>query len=216
MASGHSRDREYPTKSGDFAGALVDPTFTAPSISAPRGLTPGPPDYRRPLESQTNVAASREPRYVDISNPSLAVDCPRCGLKTPRFLDLCRNDGYKLWPSSYAASAAFKAWRSADPARAAASRYDMEIPQHVEYVIDYDAKAHALGIHMPPPSRWPFVICAGALFLSLAAIPFANEVRITLAVIGGLIFLIGVVGWVLVEDVQMYPAESAEGGEAHH
>jgi len=48
------------------------------------------------------------------------------------------------------------------------------------------------------------------------AIPFATEVRITLAVVGGLIFLIGVVGWVLVEDVQMYPAESADGGEVHH
>jgi hypothetical protein len=86
----------------------------------------------------------------------------------------------------------------------------------VENVVDFDAKARELGIHMPPPSRWPFVICAGALFLSLAAIPFATEVRITLAVVGGLIFLIGVVGWVLLEDVQMYPAESADGGEVHH
>jgi hypothetical protein len=25
-----------------------------------------------------------------------------------------------------------------------------------------------------------------------------------------------VVGWVLVEDVKMYPAESADGGEVHH
>jgi len=153
---------------------------------------------------------------VDISNPSLAVACPRCGLLTPRFLDLCRNCGYKLWPSSYAASAAFQAWRAADPARAAASRYDMEIPQHVELVVDFDAKARELGIHMPPPSRWPFVICAGALFLGLAAIPFSPEVRITLAIIGGLIFLIGVIGWVLVEDVKMYPAESTTSGEAHH
>ncbi len=92
----------------------------------------------------------------------------------------------------------------------------MEIPQHVELVVDYDAKAHELGIHMPPPSRWPFVICAGAFFLGLAAIPFDSAVRITLAVIGGLIFLIGVVGWVLVEDVQMFPAESTTNGEAHH
>jgi hypothetical protein len=153
---------------------------------------------------------------VDISNPSLAVACPRCGLLTPRFLDLCRNCGYKLWPSSYVASAAFKAWRAADPARAAASRYDMEIPQHVELVVDFDAKARELGIHMPPPSKWPFVICAGALFLGLAAIPFSNEVRITLAIVGGLIFLIGVIGWVLVEDVKMFPAESTTSGEAHH
>jgi hypothetical protein len=163
------------------------------------------------------VAASRQPRYVDISNPSLAVECPRCGLVTPRFLDLCRNDGYKLWPSSYAASAAFKAWRDADPARAEASRYDLEIPQHVENVVDFDAKAHQLGIHITPPSNWPFVICAGAMFLGLAAIPFDSSVlRITLAVIGGVAFLVGVVGWVLVDDVRMYPAEEAGGGEAHH
>ncbi len=162
------------------------------------------------------MAASKQPRYVDISNPSLAVDCPRCGLKTPRFLDLCRNCGYKLWPSSYVASAAFQVWRAADPARASASRYDMEIPQHIENVVDFDAKARELGIHMPPPSKWPFVICAGAFFLGLAAIPFAAEVRITLAVIGGLFFLIGVIGWVLVEDVRMFPAESTTSGEGHH
>lgn len=162
------------------------------------------------------MAAPRQPRYVDLSNPSLAVQCPRCGLVTPRFLDLCRNCGYKLWPSSYAAAAAFDAWRAADPARAAASRYDMEIPQHVELVVDFDAKARELGIHMPPPSKWPFVICAGAFFLSLAAIPFSSMVRIILAVIGGVIFLIGVVGWVLVEDVKMFPAESAPGAEVHH
>jgi hypothetical protein len=115
------------------------------------------------------------------------------------------------------ASAAFKAWRAVDPARAEASRYDMEIPQHVEYLVDFDAKAHQLGIHMPPPSRWPFAICAGALFLAFAAIPLANEVRITLAVIGGLIFLYGVAGWVLIDDVKMYPADdSAHTGEAHH
>lgn len=162
------------------------------------------------------MAASKQPRYVDLSNPSLAVECPRCGLITPRFLDLCRNDGYKLWPSSYMASAAFKAWRDADPARAEASRYDLDIPQHLEYVVDFDAKAHELGIHMPPPSNWPFVICAGAFFLALAAIPLDSTVRITLAVIGGFLFLVGVVGWVLVEDVRMYPADETGGSEAHH
>ena len=92
----------------------------------------------------------------------------------------------------------------------------MEIPQHVDNVVDFDAKAHELGIHMPPPSRWPFVICAGAFFLGLAAIPFDSTVRITLAAFGGLLFLGGVVGWVLVEDVKMFPAESAPSSEAHH
>ncbi|HEY3195868.1 MAG TPA: hypothetical protein VGK42_11600 [Candidatus Dormibacteraeota bacterium] len=93
---------------------------------------------------------------------------------------------------------------------------DLELPQHIENVVDYDAKAHELGIHMPPPSNWPFVICAGALFLSLAAIPFPAVPRIALAVIGGVIFLIGVVGWVVVEDVRMFPSDAGTSGEAHH
>ena len=135
---------------------------------------------------------------------------------TARFLDHCRNCGYKLWPSSVVASAAFQAWRAADLARAAASRFDPELPQHVENVVDFDARAHELGIHMPPPSKWPFVICAGAFFLSLAAIPFSGPVRISLAVFGGVIFLIGIVGWVLVEDVQMFPSDAESAGEAHH
>ena len=92
---------------------------------------------------------------MDTSNPSLAVECPRCGLLTPRFLDLCRNCGYKLWPSSYVASAAFKAWRDADPARAAASRYDMEIPHHVELVIDYDAWVQKQKAAAPSASPSP-------------------------------------------------------------
>jgi hypothetical protein len=162
------------------------------------------------------VTAGKQPRYVDVSNPSLAVDCPRCGLGTPRFLDHCRNCGYKLWPSSVVASAAFQAWRAADPSRAEASRFEMELPQHIELVVDYDARAHELGIHMPPPSRWPFVICAGAFLLSLAAIPFSGPVRLTLAVVGGIIFLWGVVGWVLVDDVKMFPSDSESAGEAHH
>jgi hypothetical protein len=161
------------------------------------------------------VAAGKKPRYVDVANPDLAVDCPRCGLRTARFVDHCRNCGYKLWPSSEMASAAFQAWRAADPGRAEASRFDLEIPQHIDNLIDFDAKAHELGIHMPPPSNWPFVICAGALFLGLAAIPFSDTVRIVLAVIGGIIFLVGVVGWVLVEDVRMFPSDAGPGGEAH-
>jgi len=162
------------------------------------------------------VAAGKQPRFVDVSNPSLAVDCPRCGLRTARFVDHCRNCGYKLWPSSVVASAAFQAWRAADPARAEASRVDLDLPQHIENVVDYDAKAHELGIHMPPPSNWPFVICAGALLLSLAAIPFPAGPRIALAVIGGVIFLIGVVGWVVVDDVRMFPSDAGSSGEARH
>ena len=163
------------------------------------------------------MAKAKKPRYVDVSNPSLAVDCPRCGLLTARFLDHCRNCGYKLWPSGQMASAAFKAWQAADPeARAEVSRYDLAVPDRVDNLVDYQARAHHLGIHIFPSSNWPFVICFGALWLALAAIPFAGPVRIALAVIGGIIFLVGVAGWVLVEDVRMYPGDVMTGDEVHH
>ena len=158
------------------------------------------------------MAGAKKPRYVDVANPALAVDCPRCGLRTARFVDHCRNCGYKIWPSSHMASAAFLAWRAADPERATASRFDLEIPRYVDNTVDFTARAHELGIHLFPNSNWPFVICLGALFLGLAAIPFASTPRIVLAVIGGVIFLYGVVGWVLIEDVKMYPADSTEPG----
>ncbi len=115
------------------------------------------------------------------------------------------------------ASAAFRAWRSADPERALASRFDLEIPHPVDNTIDFNARAHELGIHLFPNSNWPFIICLGALFLGLAAIPFAAGPRIGLAVVGGVIFLYGVAGWVLVEDVRLYPGDAAEtGAEVHH
>ena len=153
-----------------------------------------------------------------MSNPSLSVECPNCGLRTARFVDQCRNCGYKLWPSSEMASAAFKAWRSADPSRAAASRFDLDVPlPPLEMTIDYAARAHELGIHLFPSSNYPFIICVGALFLALAAIPFSGTARLVLAIIGGLIFLYGVVGWVLVEDVRMFPAENPQShGEVRH
>ena len=163
------------------------------------------------------MAVARKPRYVDVSNPSLSVECPRCGLRTARFIDLCRNCGYKLWPSSYVAAAAFKVWRDADPARRDASRFDIEIPvEPVDTTIDYAARAHDLGIHLFPNSNYPFIICVGALFLGLAGIPFPGPARIALLVIGGLIFLYGVVGWVLVEDVRMYPVDTPPTEEVHH
>jgi hypothetical protein len=152
-----------------------------------------------------------------VANPSLSVECPRCGLLTARFIDHCRNCGYKLWPSSVMASAAFKAWREADPSRRAASRFDSELPtEPVDVEVDYAARAHDLGIHLFPNSNYPFIICAGMLFLALAAVPFTSTVRIVLAVIGGVVFLYGVVGWVLVEDVKMYPADSPSTEEVHH
>lgn len=161
------------------------------------------------------MTAKKQTRYVDVSNPSLSVECPRCGLRTARFIDQCRNCGYKLWPSSVVASAAFKAWRAADPSRAEASRFGLDLPRHDELVIDYDARAHELGIHMPPASSWPFVICFGLFFLSLAAIPLAGPVRISMAVIGAIVFLIGVVGWVVVDDTKMFPTDGSNAHEAH-
>jgi hypothetical protein len=135
---------------------------------------------------------------------------------TARFVDMCRNCGYKLWPSSVMASAAFKAWRAGDPERRAeVSRFDLDYPVHIDDTVDYEARAHELGIHISPPSNWPFVICFGLLFLSLAAIPFPGTIRIVLAVIGGVIFLWGVVGWVVIDDSRMFPSESTEG-EVHH
>ncbi len=115
------------------------------------------------------------------------------------------------------ASAAFKAWRDADPARKDASRFDLDVPgEPADVTIDYAARAHELGIHLFPNSNYPFIICVGALFLALGAIPFSGTVRLVLAVIGGLIFLYGIVGWVLVEDVRMYPAEPPSTHEAPH
>jgi hypothetical protein len=163
------------------------------------------------------VAAAKKPRYVDVANPDLAVDCPRCGLKTARFIDMCRNCGYKLWPSSEMASAAFKAWRADNPERTAASRFDLEIPRHLDNTVDFNARAHDLGIHLFPNSNWPFIICFGLLFLGLGAIPFGATTRITLAIIGGVIFLYGVVGWVVLEDVRIFPSDSTEpGSEVQH
>jgi hypothetical protein len=161
------------------------------------------------------VAKVKKPRYVDISNPSLAVECPRCGLQTARFIDLCRNCGYKLWPSSTLAAAAFEAWQAEDPGRAEVSRFDLALPEPVDNEVDYDARAHQLGIHVFPSSNWPFIICLGALPLGLAAIPFPVPVRITFLIIGAIIFLTGVVGWVVVEDVRMYPVE-VELEDEHH
>ena len=162
------------------------------------------------------MAASKQTRYVDVSNPSLVVECPRCGLVTARFVDHCRNCGYKLWPSSVMASAAFKAWQANDPERRSeVSRFDLDYPVHFDNTIDYAARAHELGIHLTPDSNWPFVICFGALFLALGAIPFPSITRIVLAVIGGLIFLWGVVGWVVVDDSKMFPTDGPGPG-VHH
>jgi len=153
-----------------------------------------------------------------VSNPALAVECPRCGLLTARFVDVCRNCGYKLWPSSVMASAAFKAWQAADPEhRSYVSRFDMDYPPRFDNTVDYVARAQQLGIHLFPSSNYPFVITLGVLFGALGLIPFPSVARIVLGVIGGIILLYGIIGWVLVEDVRMYPTDRPEtNGEVHH
>ena len=151
---------------------------------------------------------------MDTGNPALGIDCPRCGLRTARFMEFCRNCGYALWPSVEAASRAFKIWRDADPGRALVRPYDVEVPAApVDDRLDYDARAHELGIHVFPSSVWPFPICLGLLFLGIAAIPFATPVRIGLGAFGAIIFLISVIGWVVVEDTKIYPSGDGGHGE---
>ncbi|MDQ6771631.1 MAG: hypothetical protein M3024_01365 [Candidatus Dormibacteraeota bacterium] len=152
------------------------------------------------------MARSSVPAYVDVANPALAIDCPNCGLLTARFNQYCRNCGYSLWPSGPFASAAFQAWRGAEPEREQARRFDIELaPAPATNVIDFEARAHHLGIHIFPSSSWPFIICVGFFFMALAAVPFPTPTRIALGIIGLLAFLIGVVGWVVLEDTRMYP-----------
>jgi hypothetical protein len=155
------------------------------------------------------------PRFVDTGNPALGIPCPRCGLQTARFMEFCRNCGYALWPSVQAASRAFKIWRAADPDRKLARPYDLEIPKPSgPPVVDFDERAHELGIHVFPSSVWPFPICVGLLFLGLAAVPFAAPVRIGCAAFGAIVFLVSVIGWVVVEDTRIYPASDPGAGHS--
>jgi hypothetical protein len=167
-------------------------------------------------------------RYVDVSNPALAIDCPRCGLITARFMEFCSNCGYQLWPSGEMATAAFLEWKAADPSRAGASRYMLALPgqsvPEAANVIDYDARANELGIHVfMPYTPYPIVICVGMLILGLAAVQVAQGepswLRIALGVVGAVIFLYGVFGWVVREDVRIYPGDDnthpGEHGDGH-
>ena len=130
-------------------------------------------------------------------------------------MEFCRNCGYALWPSVEAASRAFKIWRAADPAREIARPYDLDLAKPAPpSVLDYEAKAHELGIHLFPSSVWPFPICVGLLFLGLAAVPFSGPVRLACAAFGAIVFLVSVIGWVVVEDTKMYPASEPDAGSS--
>src|SRR5205807_5292642 len=154
------------------------------------------------------MARTTKPAFVDVGNPAMAIECPNCGLLTARFGEYCSNCGFSLWPSGPFVSAAFKAWQSADPARRDARRFDLELApaQVAPEVVDYEERAQRLGIHLFPSSSYPFVICVGFFFLGLAAVPFATGARIVLAVIGLLIFLVAVIGWVVLADTRLYPS----------
>ena len=153
------------------------------------------------------MSVVNRPRFVDTGNPALGIPCPRCGLQTARFRQFCRNCGYGLWPSVQSASRAFKIWRAADPARNNARPYDLAMPEPSPVaVVDFDERAHELGIHLFPSSVWPFPICVGLLFLGLAAVPLAAPVRIGFAAFGAIVFLVSVIGWVVVEDTRYYSA----------
>ena len=104
--------------------------------------------------------------------------------------------------------------------------YDLELPVVAGPVeVDFEERAHHLGIHLFPSSSYPFLICLGIFLLALAAIPFGAPVRWVVGIVGMAIFLIGVFGWVVLEDVHMYPQEdipverAPSGGNAssaHH
>src|SRR2546430_6879369 len=132
-----------------------------------RPAEPGPADR---IKSETTVAVAQKPRYVDLANPSLSVECPNCGLRTARFVDHCRNCGYKIWPSSEKASPALKAWRDADPSRAAASRFDLDLPPPpIDDTVDYAVSVPTLGIYLFSNSNYLFIISVGLPFLALRA-----------------------------------------------
>ena len=158
---------------------------------------------------------ANRPRYVDTRNPALAIDCPRCGLRTARFMPQCRNCGYSLWPNPVGSSAAFKAWQGGDPElRGRARPYDLALPEPPRPLeVDYEARAHELGIHIFPSSNFPFLICLGLGIAAFGAIPFSPVVRIIFGAVGAVIFLIGVVGWVIVEDTRYFPVQDVDG---HH
>lgn len=155
--------------------------------------------------------------YVDTGNPAVGIDCPRCGLLTARFGWFCRNCGFRLWPNAESAARAYRTWRLADPARSRIHQWD-DVPPIAEedqiIVVDFEERAHELGIHIFPPSRWPFLVCVGILFLAFAAIPFDVTIRIVLAVIGVVFFLLAIAGW-MQEDVKIFPSDDPGAGDGH-
>ena len=172
-----------------------------------------------PVETRIRfVRAGSRSLYVNTADPTLGIACPRCSLLTARFSQYCLNCGYRLWPSAAVAAKAFQTWQEADPvARSKVRVFDTDYPVEIgPPVVDYEARAHELGIHVFPNSPNPFVICVGVFFAMLAIAPFAPVARIILGVIGVLLLLWGVIGWVVREDVKIYDETArSEHGAAH-
>ena len=169
------------------------------------------PAARVPLESE--VVKSKVVEFVDTANPSLGIDCPRCGLWTARFGWFCRNCSFALWPSAAASGRAYRLWRMADSSRAHLHQWDDSLPIEDSTIVhvDFGTRAHQMGIHLFPASTWPVVVCAGFLFLGLAAVPFPPIARIVLAVIGVVVMAYGIGGWMF-EDVRMFPKDDGSAG----
>lgn len=159
--------------------------------------------------------------FVDTKNPAVGIDCPRCGLLTARFGWFCRNCGFRLWPGAQAAARAYRTWRLADPARMYIHQWDDLPPVADEsiIVVNFEERAHQIGVHIFPSSRWPILVCLGMLFLGFAAIPFPAVARIILLLLGIVFFIFAIAGWML-EDVRMFPADDAgtghDGSGGHH
>jgi hypothetical protein len=95
--------------------------------------------------------------------------------------------------------------------------FDTQLPlDAAPRTFDYEARAHELGIHIFPNSNYPFPICVGVFFMFLALPPFPGPVRIGLLVVGALILLYGIIGWVVREDVKLYEETTEGAPEATH
>src|SRR5262249_39924358 len=151
-------DEDQRRREGQAAQQAAAAVAHALSIEIRRSPTSGwgarhvevPPQIKIGL-----VVRSPRPRFVDTGNPALAVECPNCCLLAPRFLPYCKNCSFSLWPDRLVAGAAFEAWQHADPARANARPYDLEMPTPPPTdIVDYEERAHRLGIHLFPSSSY--------------------------------------------------------------
>jgi len=133
---------------------------TRPNATPARVASPSRPKSigasvrtRNPLSTRIqNERATAKSLAMSTSQPSLAVDCPRCGL-APQVHRHAATAAYKLWPSapwprrpSSLAAVDPPAWSLAVRPRAAGRARQRG---------DYEARAPQLGIHLFPSSNCP-------------------------------------------------------------